>query len=75
MINDLGRCKIHPTAAHFERLWVFLWPGMTPQPFSTPLVEDLLTVGLESDSLEGGRGTDYRTKQGCFGTMFSCSRP
>ena len=33
MINDLGRCKIHPTAAHFERLWVFLWPGMTPQPF------------------------------------------
>ena len=55
MINDLGRCKIHPTAAHFERLWVFLWPGMTPHPaLSTPLVKDLLTVRLESDSLKSG---------------------
>jgi len=23
MFNDFGRCKIHPTAAHFERLWFF----------------------------------------------------
>jgi hypothetical protein len=32
MINDFGRCKIHPTAAQSERLWVFLWPGMALPP-------------------------------------------
>ena len=36
MINDFGRCKIHPTAAQSERLWVFLWPGRSSTLYSVP---------------------------------------